>query len=488
LFNTEGVLETVGALRNTVFQGIGIRAAFPEQRIRHGLSDIPYDELPEIRYVPHHRSHAMSAFYYSGFDDANVVTIDGSGEYDSTVLWRTIDGDLERIKTFETPNSIGKFYGLITQFLGYRMNNGETKIMGLAPYGDENESIRRGLHELISYGSGEYDVTSLTDTAGPVAKLENILGFSRRQEDEEFSDRHRDLAFETQRLAEEIVLDLIEHNYRQTWEKKVAVAGGVFLNCKINKRIMECDVCDELFIQPAAGDDGLALGAGIQVAIEEGYASPGSLTDFFSPYLGPTIESDRVEEITAESKLEYEEIKANDIPDRIAQDIADGLLVGHSSGRIEFGPRALGNRSILADPRTIESKDRVNEHVKHREYWRPFAPSILEGAVDEFLENAEQSPYMIKTFDVKAEKLDDLRAVIHEGDSTTRPQTVRPDQNKRYYDIISAFEDRTGVPAVLNTSFNDHGEPIVCTPRHAIRDFYSIGLDVLYLGNYRLTK
>lgn len=488
LFNTEGILQTIGSLRNTVFQGIFVRAAFPEQRIRSGFSSIDYDDLPEIRYVQHHRAHAASTFYYSGFDDANVVTVDGSGEYDSTVLWRTDGGELERIETFKTPNSIGKFYGLVTRFLGYRMNNGETKIMGMAPYGEENQSIRRGLLDLVSYGSGEYDVTPLTDTSDPVDTLEETLGFARRQRGETFTDEHRDLAFEVQRMTEELVLDLVEHNYRRTRERNVAVAGGVFLNCKMNKRIMESEFCDELFIQPAAGDDGLAIGAGIQVAIDEGHAPPESEDGFFSPYLGPSADHERIEDLVAESKLESEELDEGEVPDRIAGDIADGLLVGHFNGRMEFGPRALGNRSILADPRTIESKDRVNEYVKHREHWRPFAPSMLEEAADDYLESAEESPYMIKTFDVISERLDDLQAVIHDGDDTTRPQTVRPDQNERYYNIISAFEERTGVPVVLNTSFNDNGEPIVMTPRHAVRDFYSMGLDVLYLENYRLTK
>lgn len=488
LFNTDSVLETLGSLRHTVFQGIFIRTAFPEQRIRSGLSDIYYDNFPEIIYVPHHRAHAASAFYYSGFKNANVITVDGSGEYDSTVLWRTSGGELERSKTFKTPNSIGKFYGLITRFLGYRMNNGETKIMGMAPYGDENKSIRHNLLDLISYGSGEYDVTSVTDTVDPISKLEDVLGFSRRHQGEDFSEDHRDLAFEVQHMTEEIVLSLVEHNYKQTQKKQVAVAGGVFLNCKMNKRIMESEVCDELFIQPAAGDDGLAIGAGIQVAIDKGYAPPELEDGFFSPYLGPSADSERIEEFISESKLEFEKLDDEDVADHIAADIADGLLVGHFSGRTEFGPRALGNRSILADPRTIESKNRVNEYVKHREHWRPFAPSILAEEAEDYLENAEQSPYMIKTFDVIPERLDDMQAVIHDGDDTTRPQTVRIDQNERYYRIISAFKKRTGIPAVLNTSFNDNGEPIVMTPRHAVRNFFSMGLDVLYLENYRLVK
>lgn len=368
------------------------------------------------------------------------------------------------------------------------MNNGETKIMGLAPYGEPNEEIRRGLRQLVSYGGGTYDVTELTDCPNPKEKLVSVLGRQPRQPEEEFEDFHRDLAYEIQRLTEEIVLDLVDYNYDRTGRRKIAVAGGVFLNCKMNKRIMESEACDELFVQPAAGDDGLAIGAGKLVTIREGYTSTKSESDFFSPYLGPSPDDTEIEKLVEESKLNTEKLSESDVPERVAEDIADGKLVGHFSGRMEFGPRSLGNRSILADPRTIESKDRVNEYVKHREYWRPFAPSMLEEVAEDYLVNAEPSPYMIKTFEVKANRLDDMQAVIHDGDNTTRPQTVRPDQNERYYKIIKAFREITGVPAVLNTSFNDHGEPIVRTPRHAVRDFYSMGLDMLYVENHRITK
>jgi len=488
LFNTDGVIETVGSIRNTIVQGIFVRSMFPEHRIREGLSGFDYRDLPDLDFVGHHRSHAASAYYYSGFDDASVITVDGSGEYDSTVIWDVEGSELRRAETFKTPNSIGLMYGFVTRFLGYRMNNGETKIMGMAPYGDPNRSIRRGLERLVSYGGGTYDVTDLTDCANPEAKLSGELGMAPRSPGDPFEQHHRDLAYEVQRLTEELVVDLVEYNHERTGKRNVAVAGGVFLNCKMNKRIMESEVCEQLFVQPAAGDDGLAIGAGRVAAIRKGHASMDGEGGFFSPYLGSEADDSEVEEIISESKLASEHLDEEEVPERVARDIAGGKLVGHFHGRMEFGPRALGNRSILADPRTVESKDRVNEYVKHREPWRPFAPSILEEAAGEYLVDAEPAPYMIKTFDVKPDKVGEIEAVIHEGDDTTRPQTVRSDQNERYYEIIAAFEAITGVPAVLNTSFNDHGEPIVRTPREAVRDFFSMGLDVLYLEDYRLEK
>lgn len=488
LFNTDGPLEAVGSLRNAVFQGIVLRALFPNRRLHAGLSDFEYDSLPRVEFVSHHRSHAASTYYFSGFDDATVVTVDGSGEYDSSVLWTVENGRLSRSRTFETPNSIGKFYGLVTKFLGYRMNNGETKIMGMAPYGEPNEDVRAGLLSGVDYGGGEYNVTAITDTPDPMATLDELLPVSRRRRDEAFTDSQRDLAYEVQRLTEELVLDLVKHHVQTTGSKYIAVAGGVFLNCKLNKRIMESPACEELFIQPASGDDGLAIGAGAHHCVAEGHRPAVFEDEFFSPYLGSRPTDEEIAGILRESKLDFYRLDEESVADAVADDVAAGKLVAHVDGRMEFGPRALGNRSILADPRTIESKDRVNEHVKHREGWRPFAPSMLAEAADRYLINAEPSPYMIKTFDVRPERTGELQAVIHEGDDTTRPQTVTETTNPRYYEIISAFEERTGVPVVLNTSYNDNGEPIVRTAREAVRDFYSMGLDVLYVGRYRVAK
>jgi len=438
-------------------------------------------EIPQIRTLEHHRCHAASALHPSGFSTGLVLTMDGMGEYDSTVVWKAKDGDLERYRTYSHPNSLGHFYGVVTEYLGYRAFNGEGKVMGLAPYGERNPDIEDKLLELIDVGA-DYDVTDLT-TGGMgagVQRLEDLFGRERNREKGVFDDWHEDLAFTTQYLLEETVIDIIEEHLGEVETSNVGLSGGVALNCKMNKRVMEHDSVDELFIQPVSHDGGLAVGAGML----ERY--PSTVPDMINVYWGPEYETDEIRATLEKNKIDFSE--PDDLERTVAEYIVDGELVGWFQGRLEMGPRALGNRSILADPRTEESRDRVNKYVKHREEWRPFAPSMIEEAAEEYLVNGEKSPYMVKTFDVRDEKKDEVTAVLHPGDDTTRPQTVREDQNPRYYRLISEFENITGVPVVLNTSFNDHGEPIVNTPKEAIKDFYAMGLDVLVLNDIVVEK
>jgi len=262
--------------------------------------------------------------------------------------------------------------------------------------------------------------------------------------------------------------------------RTVCLAGGVALNCKLNQVVEQAPFVDELFIQPVANDAGLALGGGFLTT------TPSEVTPMSHTYWGPEYDDDAIEAVLSETKIDYR--KSDDVAAETAAKLADGQLVGWFQGRLEMGPRALGNRSILADPRSIDSRDRVNKYVKHREEWRPFAPSLKEEALDDYLVDATPSPYMIKTYDVREDKQSEIPAVLHSGDNTTRPQTVTDEQNPRYYALLSEFEERTGVPVVLNTSFNDHAEPIVNRPVEAIKDFYGMGLDVLVLGDYILEK
>lgn len=247
----------------------------------------------------------------------------------------------------------------------------------------------------------------------------------------------------------------------------------------MNKAVEQLDAVDKLFVQPAAHDAGLALGAGM---LESTPTDTNTMTD---AYWGPEY-SDEIDPVLEESKLEFEQVSN---PEKVAAEaLADGALVGWFQGNLELGPRALGNRSILADPRTVDSRDRVNKYVKHREEWRPFAPSMKEEALDEYLVDAAPSPFMIKTYEVREEKRDEISAALHPGDNTTRPQTVTEEQNTRYYKLLSEFEALTGVPVLLNTSFNDHAEPIVNKPVEAVKDFYGMGLDMLVLEDYVLQK
>jgi len=439
------------------------------------------DTVPPIERRSHHLCHAAGAFYPTEFDTALVLTADGKGEYDSTVVWKGTPDGVERVKTYRVPNSLGYFYGAVTDYIGYRPNNGEGKVMGLAPYGEHNKKIEHKLRSVATFGR-EYDVTSITRDGlkSGAAVLEELFDRPRNTNTNEFSKFEKDLAYTSQLLLEETITDIVKYYARRLDQSNVCFNGGVALNCKLNKRIMELDCVDELFIQPVAHDGGLALGAGWNEY------EPDQIEPMTNVYWGEAPCEDDIETLLESSKISYK--KVDNVERYTAEKLADGALVGWMQGRLEMGPRALGNRSILADPRTEASRDNVNRHVKHREEWRPFAPSLLEEKADRYLVDAGSSPYMIKTYETVPENRSEIEAVVHPEDNTTRPQTVRRDQNPRYYDLISAFEDITGVPVVLNTSFNDHGEPIVTTPNEAVADFYTMGLDVLVIGDYVVEK
>lgn len=448
-------------------------------KLEHNLAELG-TPVPPIETCNHHHCHAASAFYPSGFDEALVVTLDGRGERDSTVVWKGDDRGLDRIRTYEFPNSLGGFYGAVTVYLGYRMNNGEGKVMGLAPYGTRNQEIEDKLRSLIETGV-DYDVSALNyHTEQAIQRLEALFDRPQRSNPGDFSQWEKDFAYVAQRLLEETVVEIVETYCRDQNLDKVGLAGGVALNCKANKRVMESDVVDDIFIQPVSHDAGSAIGAGM---VENGATD---VDEMSTVYWGPKYTTAEIKKTLAECKIDYTE--PDDLERTIAERLADGELVGWFQGQLEMGPRALGNRSILADSRTIDSRDHVNEFVKHREEWRPFSPSLLEEAADEYLINAEPAPYMIKTFDVKPEKKEEIPAVLHAADDTTRPQTVQEDQNPRYYTLLREFERITGVPVLLNTSFNDHGEPIVNRPTEAIKDFFGMGLDVLVLEDVVVEK
>ncbi|MDQ2049776.1 carbamoyltransferase C-terminal domain-containing protein [Natronolimnohabitans sp. A-GB9] len=473
-------LRKVTHLQNVVTDQLKGRL-MPTRTVESRLREIG-TPVPPIENRSHHACHAVSAFHPSPFDEALVLTIDAKGEYDSTVVWHADADGLERVRTYKHPNSWGLFYAAITRYLGYRMFNGEGKVMGLAPYGEDNPWIERRLRETIDVGV-DYDVTSLTGRWGTehgIHTLEELFDRPRSTSTDEFDQFETDLAYTAQKLLEESITAIVDEYVDRVGTGNVALAGGVALNCKLNKRIAEQPGVGDVFVQPVAHDAGLALGGGW---IDRRPSAVEPMTDV---YWGPEYETDEIRSLLETNKVEYAE--PDDLERRVAELIADGALVGWFQGRMELGPRALGNRSILADPRTEASRDRVNRHVKHREEWRPFAPSMLESAADDYLENARPSPFMIDSFDVKPERRDELSAVVHPADDTTRVQTVRADQNTRYYRLLREFGELTGVPVLLNTSFNDHAEPIVNTPTEALKDFYGMGLDVLVLEDCVVTK
>lgn len=476
----DGTLKKVLHLRNVAKDQFKARF-MPTSLVEARLREIG-TPLPPIECRSHHACHAVSAFHPSTFEEALVLTLDAKGEYDSTVIWHATTDGLTRIRTYEHPNSWGLFYAAITNYLGYRMFNGEGKVMGLAPYGNENPDIEGRLRDSIDTGV-DYDVTAITGRWGTehgVNALEELFDRPPSTSTDAFDQFEKDLAYTAQKLLEESIAAIVDEYVDRTGIGNVALAGGIALNCKLNNVIFERPSVDDLFIQPVANDAGLALGGGwIDYR-------PTEIEPMTNVYWGPEYDTDDIRQLLDTNKVSYAE--PDHLERQVAEMIADGALVGWFQGRLEMGPRALGNRSILADPRTEESRDRVNRFVKHREEWRPFAPSMIEEAADEYLVNPTISPYMINTFDVAPDRRDDLRAVLHPGDDTTRVQTVREEQNPRYYRLLREFEYVTGVPVLLNTSFNDHGEPIVNTPLEALKDFFGMGLDVLVLEDLVLTK
>ena len=404
-----------------------------------------------------------------------MVVIDGRGAWEATSIWHGKGGALRLVEMIRWPNSIGLFYAQFTWWLGFERFQDEWKVMGLAPYGKPGID----LSDFISVSDGHYSVNArlLLDD---LSRIEKVLG-PGREPDEPLLDRHRDVAWAVQDACERAELAIIKRAISLTGSRNVCLAGGVALNSKANGLILSERLVDRIFIQPAATDDGVAIGAALAAPVAAGYRC-GEMT---KAYLGPQSAPEEIEAALRTYKLDY--TRLDDPAETAADLLATGKLIGWYQGREEFGPRALGNRSILADPRDVRNRDRVNNAVKFREEWRPFAPSVLEEAGASLFESYHTTPFMTLTFQVKPEKKAAIAAAVH-VDGSARVQSVRREQNERYYDLIKAFAAKTGVPAVLNTSFNLKGEPIVTSPFDAVRTFYTSGLDVLLLDRYLIAK
>src|SRR6516225_578403 len=430
-----------------------------------------------FRRIDHHFAHALSAYPVSGFDEATVVVIDGRGAWEATSIWHGKGTKLKLIDMVRWPNSIGLFYAQFTGWLGFERYQDEWKVMGLAPYGGPGVD----LGSFISVSDGKYSINSRLLLKGPdLSGIEKGLGRAR-EPDEPLLDRHRNVAWAVQDACERAELAVVTRAISLTGSRNLCLAGGVALNSKANGLILGRKLVDRIFIQPAATDDGVAIGAALSAHVAAGLRC-GEMTN---AYLGSGSAAEEIEGTLRSYKLSYQQL---DNPAETAADLlARGNLIGWYQGRGEFGPRALGNRSILADPRDVRNRDRVNNAVKFREDWRPFAPSVLEEAGASFFENYHTTPFMTLTFQVRPTKKAEIAAAVH-VDGSARVQSVRRDQNERYYDLIKTFAARTGVPAVLNTSFNLKGEPIVNSPFDAIRTFYTSGLDALILDRYLISK
>jgi carbamoyltransferase len=433
-----------------------------------------------FRFIDHHLAHAISAYAFSGLDDAAVLVLDGRGAWEATSLWHGRDGRLEHIWTIPWPNSLGLFYAQFTHYLGFQPYSDEWKVMGLAPYGEAGINLRDFI-----ITDNPYKVSArrlLGQDSSPLAGIVDQLGPARVPETQ-IDTRHKDLAFAVQQSCEDAMLALAVAAVEKTGCRNLCLAGGVALNSKANGKIAASGLVDHIFVQPAASDDGVCLGAVLAPYMDNGGKLPSH--KMRHAYLGSASSDEEIEKVLQTYKLRATHVA--DPAAAAAQMLANGKILGWFQGRMEFGPRALGARSILADPRDPEMNAKVNNAVKFREWWRPFAPSMLAEVADEYIESATDSPFMILTAQVRPEKRAVIPSVTH-VDGSARPQTVERDVNPLYWRLIREFGDRTGVPVVMNTSFNLRGEPIVCTPTDGIRTFFSSGMDALVIGSFVVEK
>lgn len=477
--------------------------------------DPDYDWANRLLFAEHHQSHAASAFFPSPFEEAVVLTMDGVGEWATASAAIGRGNSLEVIKEIHFPHSLGLLYSAFTYYTGFRVNSGEYKLMGLAPYGEPKytDLILDNLMDLKEDGSFRLDLDYFDYCTGlrmTNERFHALFGGAPRQPEELLTQHHMDLAASIQKVTEEVMLRLTRSLARETGMDNLCLAGGVALNCVANGKVLRDGAFRNIWIQPAAGDAGGALGAALTAhhlfqgqprKVEPGRDAMGG------SYLGPAFSQDDIERGLLESGAVYKTLDEAELIAAVAQALADGKAVGWFQGRMEFGPRALGGRSILGDPRSPEMQKMLNLKVKYRESFRPFAPSVLGEEVGDWFDLDHDSPYMLLVADVQAarrremttaeqalfgiEKLNvprsEIPAVTH-VDYSARVQTVHAETNPRYHALITRFNELTGCPVVVNTSFNVRGEPIVCTPADAFHCFMGTEIEVLAVGDCLLRK
>jgi carbamoyltransferase len=473
----------------------------------------------KVLFTEHHESHAASAFFPSPFESAAVLTMDGVGEWATSSYGYGRGNELHLLSELHFPHSLGMLYSAFTYYTGFKVNSGEYKVMGLAPYG-EPRYVRRILDELVDLrddGSLRLNMRYFNFAAGLTmtsARFEELFGGPPRAPESEVTQREMDLARSVQEVCEEAMLRMARHAHRETGERNLCLAGGVALNCVGNGRILREGPFENVWIQPAAGDAGGSLGAALSVwyqylgnSRDVKKVCSGRADGMKGAYLGPEFTGDEIEEFLLTVGARYRRVEHSELAETVARLLADEKVVGWFQGRMEFGPRALGARSILGDPRSPRMQSQMNLKIKFRESFRPFAPSVLRERVAEYFELDCDSPYMLLVAPVRAEvrrEMNDaeerlfgieklnvprstIPAVTH-VDYSARVQTVRREDNPAYYDLLSAFERLTGCAVLVNTSFNVRGEPIVCTPAEAFACFMRTEMDALVLGDFVLLK
>jgi len=447
--------------------------------------------LPEIVGLPHHFTHAAHSYLQSPFDKAVCLTVDGSGDQHCTVVWACEGGTIALLREIVMPHSLGWFYAAFTEYLGFEAYDGEYKVMGLAAYGRPDAELAAKVAAILYPAEDgiEYRLDPSFIHYGPRSwsdrftdRLPDHFGRAPRLKDEPIEDWHQNLAFTVQAALEQAVEPLVRWALREHGTGNLCIGGGVGLNVKMNTRLHALDVVDHVFAQPLCSDGGAAAGAALAACWQKTGAHPEPLTTLAT---GPAADDAEIEATLKLCGLAYE--KPHDIAEAVADELVAGHVVGWFQGRMEAGPRALGQRSILADPRKVEARDRVNAVMKYREYWRPFCPSITAESAPRYLKSYDDAPFMIIAYEATDALKTEAPAIVH-VDGTARVQMVHKDILPLYHRLISAFEARTGVAALLNTSFNVKGEPVVCTIHDALRTFFATGMECLAAGSFLLRK
>lgn len=469
----------------------------------------------KIIFPEHHESHAASAFFPSPFQKAAFLTIDGVGEWATTSYGVGKDNKIDILAEIHFPHSLGLLYSAFTYYTGFKVNSGEYKVMGLAPYGEARyrDLILSELMDLKEDGSFKLNMKYFSYCAGLTmtnGRFDRLFGGPPRKPESLLTQRDMDLARSVQEVTEEVMLRMARHIHKETGQKNLCLAGGVALNCVGNGRVLREGPFENIWIQPSAGDAGGALGAALFVwyqYLENKRIADGKKDSQHGSYLGPKYENSYISDFLKLNNIPYIELGDGEIPEKIADLIADQKVIGWFQGRMEFGPRALGNRSIIGDSRSPKMQELMNLKTKFRESFRPFAPSVIKERVSDFFEFDRESPYMLLVARVKREirremsgeeqklfgidKLNVVRssipAVTH-VDYSARIQTVSKEDNPLFYQVITKFDEKYGCPVIINTSFNVRGEPIVCTPDDAYLCFMRTNMDYLVMGKYLIEK
>ncbi len=479
------------------------------------IQDELKDYKGKILFPEHHASHAASAFYASPYQNAAFLTMDGVGEFATTSYGIGDGNQIEILADIQFPHSLGLLYSAFTYYTGFRVNSGEYKVMGLAPYGEPKYKslIYDHLIDVKDDGSFRMDMDyfnypwGLTMTSN---KFHDLFGGPPRQPESELSQREMDLARSVQEVTEEVVLKIAKNVRKVTNQKYLCLAGGVALNCVANGKLLRSGIFDDIYIQPAAGDAGGALGCAYIAWYQflgNKRKADGILDSMKGAYLGPEFSNNEVKLFLDEKGFKYQELQDDELPEKIADLVADQKVIGWFQGRMEFGPRALGSRTIIGDARSPETQKTINLKIKYRESFRPFAPSVREENISEYFDIDRPSPYMLLVADVKKgkqlkmsevqesyfglEKLNVIRSeipAITHVDYSARIQSVNKITNPRYHKMITKFYEKYGCPVIVNTSFNVRGEPIVCTPKDAYICFMRTEMDFLILNNFLLNK